>query len=453
MTTAGVKKKSAGGENQVDTALRDLFVSNADGGALGPTDDLTKRRVVDHILDTAAHQRTSAHLLNQRAGGNSWRTWAIGMAAVAAAVLVVIWVAIDTTNAPSVDQNAESNQFMAKLLVDPDAKPPAASFSSFSGEVWLGEKPVCLDSSLDKEDRVKTGTGRAIVDFKSNARLSLSLTTTMTVRQADESEIEIGLERGLVWAAIDPKRTGPRFSVITRHGKVTVTGTVFSVNTDNDSSVVRVLRGKVRVTDGRGNIRLVGAGESADIGTGTMHHLSADQRNTGIEELVQSGLINENEKLAFGFKQTEAAAAETNDVEKQTGATRIAACDPGLLLKEIQSFRVAGRWSAVAANYKEIISSCPTSSESRAAMVALAQVRLTHLKEPFKALALFKRYLNSGSAELRQEAWIGKAEALGMLGLIEKEKEALEQFLKEHPSDLHSARARKRVAQISGRKQ
>ncbi|MCP4676959.1 MAG: FecR domain-containing protein [Deltaproteobacteria bacterium] len=453
MTTPGVEIKKAGSRNQVDAALRDIFAANADGGALGPADDLTKRRMIDCILDAAADQKTSTHSNNRRAGENAWRIWMVGIAAVAAAVLAVIWIPIDTTNLPPVDQKTESKPVIAKLLVDPDAKPPTASFSLLSGEVLLDEEPVGLDSSLNKENRVKTGAGRAIVDFKSNARLSLSQTTTMIVHQADEHKIEIGLKQGLVWAAIDPNRAGPRFLVITPHGKVTVTGTVFSVNTDSDYSVVRVLRGKVRVTDGLGNVRLVGAGEGTDIETSAIYQLSADQRNTAIEELVQSGLINENEKLAFGFTLPEKVALKAYDTEKENTTPRMPECNPGPLLKEIQTFRIAGRWSAVATNYKEIIDSCPHSSESRAAIVALAQVRLTHLNEPSKALALFKRYLNSGSAELRQEAWIGKSEALGMLGLIEKEKEALERFLKEHPTDLHGARARKRLSQISDREQ
>jgi hypothetical protein len=70
--------------------------------------------------------------------------------------------------------------------------------------------------------------------------------------------------------------------------------------------------------------------------------------------------------------------------------------------------------------------------------------------DPKAALARFDAYLASGATTLGEEALLGRALAFGKLGQSMQEAEAWQALLQRYPSSLHAARARERLAALTG---
>ena len=75
-----------------EAALSDAFRDDPDCGALGTFDDLSRRRMINELLDAAAEAQESA-LSEKSTRRQAARTWGIGIAAGFAVLLVagVFW--------------------------------------------------------------------------------------------------------------------------------------------------------------------------------------------------------------------------------------------------------------------------------------------------------------------------------------------------------------------------
>jgi hypothetical protein len=99
--------------------------------------------------------------------------------------------------------------------------------------------------------------------------------------------------------------------------------------------------------------------------------------------------------------------------------------------------------------YRELQATYPGSAEELLSRVVIGRLLLDRLGDARGALAQFDSYLaNPGRAELREEAFIGRALALGRLRRYGEEKSAWSALLSGYPHSAYAERARARVAEL-----
>lgn len=119
------------------------------------------------------------------------------------------------------------------------------------------------------------------------------------------------------------------------------------------------------------------------------------------------------------------------------------------LLELANTARGARRPARALSLYKRLFDEYPKSREARTARVSAGRLHLDQGK-PKAALAQFKKYLSAAPrGSLAEEAAAGRAMALGRLGRAKAERDAWTQLLDEHPGSVHSARAKKRISELS----
>jgi outer membrane protein assembly factor BamD (BamD/ComL family) len=114
------------------------------------------------------------------------------------------------------------------------------------------------------------------------------------------------------------------------------------------------------------------------------------------------------------------------------------------LFDRANSARRAGRMLEASALYRELNTRFATSSEARVAIVLLARLQLDR-GESESALAGFEAYLDSGHAALREQAMVGRAQALRRLGRDSEERAAVRELLRAYPDAPYARLARERL--------
>jgi hypothetical protein len=113
--------------------------------------------------------------------------------------------------------------------------------------------------------------------------------------------------------------------------------------------------------------------------------------------------------------------------------------------------RRIGHDAEATSGYRTLQRVFPTSTEALASRMSLGRMLLDRRHDGAGALAEFDRYLESGSrGELREEALIGRARALGQLERREDERRAWKVLLREFPSSMYADQARERIATLGG---
>jgi hypothetical protein len=97
----------------------------------------------------------------------------------------------------------------------------------------------------------------------------------------------------------------------------------------------------------------------------------------------------------------------------------------------------------------ELDATFPGSSEARVSRVSLGKLFL-RAGRPSDAEAVFAQYLRSGAADLREEALVGRAEALMALGRYADERNIWQELVRGYPASVHANRARGRIAELDG---
>lgn len=123
--------------------------------------------------------------------------------------------------------------------------------------------------------------------------------------------------------------------------------------------------------------------------------------------------------------------------------------DAATLFALANTRRSSGDLAGSLAAYRELTSRYPTSREAATAHALSGRVLLAG-RDASGALAEFDAYLRSGRGELREEALVGRARALGLQNLHDAEANAWRALLAAYPSSASAEHARLRVQGLSG---
>jgi TolA-binding protein len=123
------------------------------------------------------------------------------------------------------------------------------------------------------------------------------------------------------------------------------------------------------------------------------------------------------------------------------------ASDPGprTFYDRANELRRAGRHSEAIAVYEDLRQRFAGSAAARNATYNIGETYLQNLGQPVRALRAFESYLAEPGGAVRQEAMLGRIEALGRLGRRDAERQAIEDYLQRYPEGLASSRLRERL--------
>ena len=150
--------------------------------------------------------------------------------------------------------------------------------------------------------------------------------------------------------------------------------------------------------------------------------------------------------------QARSAASAEREPSAESGATARAAAtsesDAILLFRNAGEARHQGNISRAIALYRELQTKAPQSSEARVSRVSLGKLLLASGRAS-EARRLFDAYLSDGGSALTEEAMVGRADALSILGNRDEERQTWQQLLRLYPASVYAARARQRLQQLA----
>jgi TolA-binding protein len=108
-----------------------------------------------------------------------------------------------------------------------------------------------------------------------------------------------------------------------------------------------------------------------------------------------------------------------------------------------------GDHASAALVYRDLLARHPSADEAPIARLTLGRMLLGD-GDGANALPLFEDYLALKDQALREEAFDGKARALGMLHQSDGERRAWEELLASYPQSVHADHARQRLQELRG---
>jgi hypothetical protein len=285
--------------------------------------------------------------------------------------------------------------------------------------------------------RVQIGTGRACLAFERDVVACAGAGSEVRVTALGARQ-ELELVKGHLVAVLKSQPAGSHFAVSTTSGVVRAVGTVFAVEVaPAGGTTLRVVEGSVAARTS-GVERLVEPGQELVLGAGDTSPLRASdlERDRVVVSAVPSFAPALGERATSSFAPGPRAASRE--------ATDAARAEPSALaLLELASkARSRGAYAEAARHYERLLSAHASTPEARAATIGLAELRLSRLGEPARALALFERYLASGGS-LSQEAHYGKIQALRALGRARDAEREVAAFLELYPKSAYAGSLRK----------
>lgn len=135
----------------------------------------------------------------------------------------------------------------------------------------------------------------------------------------------------------------------------------------------------------------------------------------------------------------------------QEGAPERVAPPLGRVLRRATQARGAGDVVKSRALLERLLRRAPQGAVAQTAHLALGQLCLHDLRDPQCALLHYRACLADVSdGGLREEAWVGVAEALGQLADADGEQGTWQALLAEFPGSIYQGRARQRLAELAG---
>lgn len=419
-------------ENAEEHILRNLARDDRFGAAL-PLGEIARKKFIESTL--AAANATPAPATS-RAG---WKPLALSLTA-AASVLCAFWWVRDTTTVrpdspPLTAPPSAASEHMA-ASVEPK---PYSKVLQVTNNGFLDGKQLKIGDTLPLNTPIEVSTGSMVTTPAEGIRISFFENTRAEFRRPEPSTFEIHLTQGTLWAAVNPAVVTDHLTVVTPRGRVEVNGTVFFVSNMKNKSEVRVLRGRVSVVDRKGIRQSLPAGQTTTIGSGQ----SSAMDDADIEH--DWAAVTALDLVAGAPPSQE---EPTRDADMSTIRRKSALRSESALLHRIRQNRLAGNWQEAAEGYEVLIRNYEGTESAKAALISLGELWLDKFHTPKTALELFDRYLDSGATELKREAMLGKARALGGLGRTDEEKELLQTFVAHFPNALQTPAADARIREL-----
>ena len=247
-------------------------------GPMTPLDDVARRRFVDDLLAKAdGSDRIAASQRPLRA--RFAVVAAVVAVAAAAAVAIVLWARPETP-APSPGTVAVSPLSPARVLLA-------------SGQVTASGAKAIVGDVVAPGTQLATGSGELWIGLPTDFTVALGPETRAVVRHLDRDALVLGLESGRLLISAVPGRKGPRLSVSTRAGTVTVKGTVLTVEDRPDAVEVLVARGSVEIEDGAAATgRRLGPSEAIALGDKTARPTRPEEDATLLKSAAAFDLLD-----------------------------------------------------------------------------------------------------------------------------------------------------------------
>jgi hypothetical protein len=341
----------------------------------------------------------------------------------------------------------------------------SASIVSVEGRALSAGAQLSARGSVPEGSVVEVTTGTACFEIAPKIISCLGEGSKLAITSLEGPRRRIDLLAGRVAVALDPQKKGERFSVVAAGVWSTAVGTAFSVEIKGDGVVqTGVYEGKVLV-GGEEQGELVELHKLGLASGGVVRVESMEPHTRGAEwdalerargarypgpEPVVVAEEPTAEKATGAVESPPKAHAEHPAPAAPTEPAEAAPKTPEEVLKRARDFRRQQDFAQAAAAYRELVREFPGAPESHAALVSLAQLELSHLGQPAKALASFDAYLARGG-DLAVEAELGRIRALRALGDDAKEARAISQFLVAHPGHGEAGALRARLGELSGR--
>jgi TolA-binding protein len=121
------------------------------------------------------------------------------------------------------------------------------------------------------------------------------------------------------------------------------------------------------------------------------------------------------------------------------------------VFRQANAVRRAGDLDGARALYGELQTRFPGSDEAQLSFVSMGKLLLAAGRTE-EAERQFARYLSLGDGELTEEALVGRARSLELLGRSESERQVWERLLRAYPSSVYGESARRRLVDLAAEK-
>ncbi len=260
--------------------------------------------------------------------------------------------------------------------------------------------------------------------------LGRDLDVLTRVRPGDEALVERAASRALASGRARPPRARSRVAFLLVAALVIASGAAatHAVFTRTKAPAARAVAVPPATQSDRATPRRASRDAIA-----TPREPSPELEPAELEPATRTALPSERAAAPRG---TEASPSTTPPVPRESAAAT--------LFRRAGAARRAGSLDAARALYVELQGRFPESSEARVSRVSLGKLYLSAGRAREAELE-FAKYLRAGTPDLREEALVGRADALFALGQRAEERDVWQELLRRHPASVYAARARKRL--------
>lgn len=411
------------------------------------------------VSDETAQKVVEAHFSRQK----NKRIRRFGLIGLAAAAVFAGFIIVTTTGQKPTKSDSISKELVSKPL----------SLTLVSGSADIDGATAHEKADIFEKQKLKAKNSRVLARVGDLFAMGIESGTLVSFDELSWKRINLNIERGSIAARLQPG-TKTTLSVNANAVEITVTGTIFGVEFDQEIVNVHVVRGSVRVTSAKwGEASYeVPAGWSFSSSDRSLRRLINEQKH---DMLALLHLADRNKAESVIASEAPPKASETvltdtkhdDFLENQTSKSkhsRLSATQPGKVAGEIENenpqtlgalIQVAHKcrkqrnWKCAEKAYENVTRLYPTHREAKTVLLSLAEIRLDYLNQPREALETYKLYLSTTpNGPLAQEALYGKIKSLSALGEKGREEKALRVFLEKYPTSVHALNARNRLKEL-----
>ena len=421
-------------DSNLDGALIDIFNDAPSCGAFGTIDDLSRRRMMNQILEIDDMPIPDG---DERGPRPRYVYAALaGIAALIVMSLVGTWL-LRTTSFFSNGESSHHGGYYGEV-------------QRTGGALYFNGRMADVHAPIPVGRSIRTDTSDAMLRLPTGIAWQLEPHSRGNIAPLQPDRLEVNVLKGESWFRVDPTRSGPSFSVNTKMGRIEVTGTIFVVNAEPSEVRITLLKGEVWVIRPSGHRDRVSSGHVLSLGQNTQRRLSPDTRQQMLDKLAaltwSAARKEENAVSMIPEADRESELDIPSPLEKSHRAV-----GPKYLISKIQFHRKHRNWGKVAQLYKQLIQSAPSSETAVVSRVSLGEIYLSKLQQYKNALSQFERYLHSGHTALLPEATYGKCRTLKALGKREGEIRCLDGFVRQFSSAFQAQKARARLERLKHR--